>query len=199
MLYNVYMITYITGKILKSNIAKDSYVDLITTSGVGYRVNIPNSYICPESGSDYSLYTYLHVREDLQMLFGFEKEDERDFFIELISVSGVGPKIALAILSNFSRRELEELINDGDARALSKVPGLGLKKAQKIILELRGKIDLTITDGKGDSVIKEVKEALKSLGFVGDSLKEKIKLAESILEINSEIEIEDLIKKILSA
>ncbi|MGI5897877.1 MAG: Holliday junction branch migration protein RuvA [Candidatus Dojkabacteria bacterium] len=192
------MITYITGKILKTNIAKDSYVDLITTSGVGYRVNIPNSYICPESGTEYSLYTYLHVREDSQTLYGFEKEDERDFFIELISVSGVGPKIALAVLSNFSRRELEELINDGDARALSKVPGLGLKKAQKIILELRGKIDLNITDRKGGSIIKELKDALKTLGFVGDSLKEKVTLAENILEVNDDIQIEDLIKRVLS-
>jgi Holliday junction DNA helicase RuvA len=193
------MITYITGKILNSITAgRDSYVDILTASGVGYRVNIPSSYVCPKNGEEYSLYTYHHVREDTQALFGFVKEDERNFFIELISVSGVGPKIALTILSNFTREELESLINDGDARALSKVPGLGLKKAQKIIIELRGKIDLTASDAKSGSVIKEVKEALRTLGFNGDGLKEKIDMAENILKTDKDIAIEDLIKRILS-
>lgn len=193
------MITYITGKILNSTtMGKDSYVDILTASGVGYRVNIPSSYVCPKNGEDYSLYTYHHVREDSQALFGFIKEDERNFFIELITVSGVGPKIALTILSNFTREELESLINDGDARALSKVPGLGLKKAQKIIIELRGKIDLTKDDEKSISVIREVKEALRVLGFSGDGLKEKVNKAEDILKANEDIPIEELIKRILN-
>ena len=191
------MITYITGSLLKSNISKDSYVDILTNSGVGYRINIPSSYICPPKDSTYSLYTYLHVREDAQTLFGFSKEDERDFFIQLISVSGVGPKIGLAILSMFSRKEIEDFINEGDARALSKVPGLGLKTAQKIILELRGKIDFSKDIEENIEILKEVKEALKALGFSGDILKEKISTAEGIVKDKKDIEIEPLIKRLL--
>lgn len=191
------MITYITGSLLKSNISKDSYVDILTNSGVGYRINIPNSYICPPKDSTYSLYTYLHVREDAQTLFGFSKEDERDFFIQLISVSGVGPKIGLAILSMFSRQEIEDFVNEGDARALSKVPGLGLKTAQKIILELRGKIDFSKDIEENIEILKEVKEALKALGFSGDILKEKISIAQDIVKDQKDIEIEPLIKRLL--
>lgn len=191
------MISFITGKLLKIYISKDSYVDILTNSGVGYRVNIPNNYMCPSQGEEYSLYTYLHVREDNQTLYGFEKEEEKDFFGQLISVSGVGPKIALAILSTFSRIDLEAIITDGDAKSLGKVPGLGLKRAQKIILELRGKIDFNLKEENNESILKELKEALKTLGFSGDSLKEKISLAEDIYKEDNEISIEELIKKTL--
>lgn len=191
------MISFITGKLLKTCISKDSYVDILTNSGIGFRVNIPNSYICPSLGEEYSLYTYLHVREDNLALYGFEKEDEKDFFGQLINISGVGPKIALAILSTFSRVDLEAVIAEGDARALGKVPGLGLKKAQKIILELRGKVDFNLKEESSESILKELKEALKALGFSGDSLKERVSIAEEIYKNDKEIGIEELIKETL--
>ena len=152
----------------------------------------------PSKGEKYSLFTHFHVREDNQTLFGFEKEDERDFFEQLISVSGVGPKIGLAILSTFSRNDLEGVILEGDARGLSRVQGLGMKGAQKIILELRGKIDFDQKETTEESIIKELKEALKSLGFTGDLLKEKIKLADGMVKKNKDMEIEELIKKVLN-
>lgn len=193
-----YMISYITGKILKTNITKDSYVDILTESGIGYRIYIPNSYICPEKGEQYSLFTHLQIRDDAHTLYGFEKEDERDLFEKLISVSGVGPKIGMAILSTFSRTDLETVMSEGDARGLSRVPGLGLKGAQKIILELRGKIDFEVKDGKDDGVIKELKSALRSLGFSGDSLQDKVDIAEKLIKEKQDIEIEELIKAVLS-
>ncbi len=192
------MISFITGIIQKTNLAKDSYVDILTQSGIAYRISIPNSYLCPPKGDKYSLYTHFHVREDAQTLYGFEKEEERDLFELLITVSGIGPKIALAILSTFSKPDLETVINDGDARGLSRVSGLGLKGAQKIILELRGKIDLNIKDSKEDSIVKDLKEALKSLGFSGDILKEKVELGQKILDKEKDLEIEELIKNVLS-
>jgi Holliday junction DNA helicase RuvA len=191
------MISYITGTVLKTSISKDSYVDIQTDSGIGYRVHIPSSYIIPSKGEQYSLYTHLHVREDAQQLYGFEKEDERDFFEQLISVSGIGPKIALAILSTFSRSDLEDVIVEGDARGLSRVQGLGLKGAQKIILELRGKIDFDQKESSEEVISKELKEALKSLGFSGEQLKDKVKLADDIVKKNKDIGIEELIKKVL--
>jgi holliday junction DNA helicase RuvA len=192
------MISYITGTILKNHISKDSFVDILTNSGIGYRISIPSTYIPPSKGEKYSLYTHFHVREDNQTLFGFKTEGERDFFEQLITVSGVGPKIGLAIISAFSRKELEKMIVDGDAKALTKVSGLGMKGAQKIILDLRGKIDFDQKEGPEESIIKELKEALKTLGFSGEQLKEKIKLGEDIVKKKKDISIEELIKKVLS-
>lgn len=192
------MISYIKGKVLKSNISKDSSVDILTDSGVGYRINIPNTYMIPPKGEEYSLFTHFHVREDNNTLYGFEKEEERDFFEQLIDVSGIGPKIGLAIISTYSQKELGDLIMVGDAKSLSKVPGLGLKGAQKIILELRGKVDFEQKDTSQDGIIKELKEALKTLGFTGDQLKEKVEVGEKLLTKNKDISIEELIKKALS-
>ncbi len=192
------MISYITGIVLKSNISKNSYVDILTDSGIGYRVNIPNSYTPLSKGEKYSLFTYLHVREDIQTLFGFEKEEERDFFEQIISVSGIGPKTGLAILSTYSKSKLEDIILKGDSKALSKVPGLGSKGAQKIILELRGKIDFDEKESKEEEIIKELKEVLKALGFSGEQLKEKVTIGEKILSKKKQISIEELIKEVLN-
>jgi holliday junction DNA helicase RuvA len=191
------MISYITGIILKNHISKDSYIDILTDSGIGYRINIPNSYTPPSKGKKYSLFTHFHVREDSQTLYGFEKEEERNFFEQLISVSGIGPKIGLAILSTFSRSKLEDIILKGDSKALSKVSGLGSKGAQKIILELRGKIDFDEKDSPDESIIKELKEALKILGFTGDQLKEKVEKGEKKVSKNKGVTIEELIKEVL--
>jgi Holliday junction DNA helicase RuvA len=191
------MISYITGDILKYHISKNSYVDILTDGGVGYRVNIPASYTALSKGERYSLFTYLHVREDTQMLFGFQKEEERKFFEQLISVSGIGPKTGLAILSTFSRVKLEDIILKGDAKALSKVPGLGIKGAQKIILELRGKIDFDEKEETEEQIIKELKEVLKALGFSGEQLKEKVTKGEKVWTKKKNVNIEELIKEVL--
>ncbi len=192
------MISYITGIVLKSNISKNSYVDILTDSGIGYRINIPNSYTPLSKGEKYSLFTYLHVREDIQTLFGFEKEEERDFFEQIISVSGIGPKTGLAILSTYSKSKLEDIILKGDSKALSKAPGLGSKGAQKIILELRGKIDFDEKEDKEEEIIKELKEVLKALGFSREQLKEKVSIGGKILSKKKQISIEELIKEVLN-
>ncbi len=192
------MISYITGIVLKSNISKNSYVDILTDSGIGYRINIPSSYTPLSKGEKYSLFTYLHVREDIQTLFGFEKEEERDFFEQIISVSGIGPKTGLAILSTYSKSKLEDIILKGDSKALSKAPGLGSKGAQKIILELRGKIDFDEKEDKEEEIIKELKEVLKALGFSREQLKEKVSIGGKILSKKKQISIEELIKEVLN-
>ena len=191
------MISYITGTIQKIVVSKDTYVDILTNGGVGYRISVPSSYIIPAIGEEYSLFTHFHVREDTQALYGFTNENERNFFEQLIQVSGVGPKIGMAILSVFSRDELEGLIEEGDARSLSKVPGLGMKRAQKIIIELRGIVDLTKTSEEDSTLLKDVKGALKTLGFDTTTIKEKIKLAEDIVKKNKDITAEELIKEVI--
>jgi Holliday junction DNA helicase RuvA len=193
------MISYISGKILKTKTGKESYVDILTGNGVGYRVYIPsNTKIFPKK-DNIDLYTSFQVRDDSQTLYGFDKEVDRDLFEELIGVSGIGPKTGLAILSTYKRDELEKIILEGDSKKLSKVVGLGIKGAQKVILELRGRIDFKEEDKQSveSKRIKEFKEAMRALGFSGDSMKLYVKKAEKILgkEI---LEIEDLLKKVLS-
>lgn len=192
------MISYISGVIQKISFGKDSYIDLLTKMDIAYRVHIPQNFASIEKGQQVSLYTHFHVREDMQSLFGFETEEDRDFFEELITVSGVGPKIALAVLSTYKKDDLEKIILEGDAKKLSKVSGLGSKGAQKIILELRGKIDFD-KDGKVSSAkSRDLKNALKVLGYAGEMLNDKVDLGEKILDKDEGIEIEDLIKRVLS-
>lgn len=192
------MISYISGVVQKVSFGKDSYLDLLTKMDISYRVHIHQNFAPIEKGQQVSLYTHFHVREDMQSLFGFETEDERDFFEELISVSGVGPKIALAVLSTYKKDDVEKIILEGDAKRLSKVSGLGSKGAQKIILELRGKIDFD-KDGKvSNAKSRDLKNALKVLGYSGEMLNEKVDLGEKILDKDEGIEIEDLIKRVLS-
>ena len=193
------MISYISGKILKGNTGKNPFVEVLLNSGIGYRIFVTNRFKFSEKNLDISLYTSFQVREDSHSLYGFNTEEERDFFEQLLTISGVGPKVALSILSTYDMEKVKELVLEGDSKMLSKTPGLGSKGAQKIILELRGKIDFDREDrGKEeDAKIKELKEALKTLGYTGRSLEEALKKGEGILE-KENIEIEELIRKVLS-
>ena len=191
------MISYISGTVLKTSFSKNPYIDILVNNGMGYRIHVPSTYILPNKGEKYSLFTYLYIREDKQTLYGFQKEEEKELFEQLISVSGIGPRIGIAVLSTYTQKETEKIILKGDAKALSKVSGLGSKGAQKIILELRGKVDFNQKE-ESVGVIKELKEALKSLGFGGELLKEKIQRAEKVLSKKKNISIEDLLKEVLS-
>ena len=193
------MISYISGKVIKSNVGKVSYIDVLLSSGIGYRVFVTSQFEFKKESEEISVYTSFQVREESQMLFGFNTEQERDFFEELLTVSGIGPKSALSILSTYTMERVKEIVLDGDAKLLSKVPGLGLKGAQKVILELRGKIDFSRADSesKNDIRIKELKEVLKSLGFKGKDLEESVVKGEDILD-KEDMSIELLIKKVLA-
>ncbi len=192
------MISYISGKVIKSYIGKSNYIDVLISSGIGYRVYVTAQFELRKIGDTVSVYTSFQVREDSQTLYGFSREDERDFFEELLTVSGIGPKSALSILSTYPMDRVKQIVLDGDSKLLSKVPGLGLKGAQKVILELRGKIDFDKEDkrGKEDERLKELKEALKILGFKGKELDDCIKRGGEILQ-KEDIDIESLIKKVL--
>mgnify|MGYP001116726848 FL=1 len=192
------MISYISGKVLKNNIGKNNYVDVLLPSGIAYRVFVTSMFNFLEEDLQISMYTSFQVREDSQTLYGFSTQEERDFFEELLTVSGIGPKSALSILSTYSMDRVKKIILDGDSVLLSKTPGLGLKGAQKVILELRGKIDFEKDDlqMKGNVKLGELKEALKSLGFVGKDLKDGMKKGEEVLK-EGDVDIEVLIKKVL--
>lgn len=144
---------------------------LVDCHGVGYEVDVPMStfYNLPGVGDKVSLLTHFVVREDAQILYGFGTPGERQTFRELIKISGVGPRTALAVLSGMSVAEIGQAITAQDASRLVKVPGIGKKTAERLLLELKGKVgaDLglpagshVVTDHQGD-----ILQALVALGY----------------------------------
>jgi len=115
---------------------------LIDVQGVGYEVDAPMStfYQLPDIGSEVTLHTHMVVREDAQLLYGFASETERTLFRHLIKINGVGPKLALTILSGMGADEFVACVQDGDAAALVRMPGIGKKTAERLIIELRDKL-----------------------------------------------------------
>ena len=144
---------------------------LVDCQGIGYEVDVPMStlYQLPQAGQKITLLTHFQVREDAQQLFGFATETEREAFRQLIKISGVGSRTALAILSGMSVNELAQAIALQEANRLTQVPGIGKKTAERLCLELKGKLapDLGIAPGKTltTDTNSEVLQALLALGY----------------------------------
>jgi Holliday junction DNA helicase RuvA len=144
---------------------------LVDCQGVGYEIDVPMStlYQLPEVNQKITLLTHFQVREDAQQLFGFATEIEREAFRQLIKISGVGSRTALAVLSGMSVNELAQAIALQEASRLTQVPGIGKKTAERLCLELKGKLapDLGITGGKPQAIeaSSEVLQALLALGY----------------------------------
>ncbi|HHZ13133.1 MAG: Holliday junction branch migration protein RuvA [Caldicoprobacterales bacterium] len=148
---------------------------VLEVGGIGYEIMVPESIIpkLPEIGSQLKLYTYFNVREDIQELYGFNNREEKSIFEKLITVSGIGPKVSMAILSVLTPTQLALAIVTDDIKTLCTAPGVGKKTAQRIVLELREKINkealigqenLDSVDATLDSQ-NEVIEALMALGY----------------------------------
>lgn len=165
------MYAFINGTIEEA----DSEGIVIEAGGIGYFVQCTASVLSSVSiGQKAKIFTYQHVREDAIILFGFISKEERTMFLRLISVSGIGPKIALQILSAVSARELAIILVSGDSAALTKVPGVGKKTAQRMILELREKVDndellpqsaAMSASAPADGMIADAVYALAALGY----------------------------------
>ncbi|MDY4163511.1 MAG: Holliday junction branch migration protein RuvA [Sutterella sp.] len=115
---------------------------LIDVNGVGYEVDVPMSTFCnlPAEGQEITLLTHFVVREDAMLLYGFATAAERQTFRALIRISGIGPRIALAVLSGMSTNDFAAAVENGDAALLTRVPGIGKKTAERLVLELKGKL-----------------------------------------------------------
>lgn len=150
---------------------------LVDCQGVGYEIDVPMStlYQLPEVNQKITLLTHFQVREDAQQLFGFATETEREAFRALIKISGVGSRTALAVLSGMSVNELAQAIALQEAGRLTQVPGIGKKTAERLCLELKGKLapDLGIGPGK-PHVVKASSEVLQALLALGYSEKEAL-------------------------
>jgi holliday junction DNA helicase RuvA len=151
---------------------------LVEVNGVGYRVLVPLSAIAGlEQGSGAFLFTHLHARDDAMTLYGFPTRDERDTFEVLIGASGVGPKLALAILSVHSPSVLRRALVDDDLDALTLVPGVGKRTAQRLLVELKARLEVpslegAVGDGAASSSRAEVRTALAGLGYQADEVRD---------------------------
>jgi Holliday junction DNA helicase RuvA len=161
------VIAQIHGRLLRKG-PQEAIVDV---GGVGYRLTIPLStfYRVGEPGSQVTLLTYTHVREDTLALFGFLTEAEQALFERLIAVSGVGPKLAISVLSGIEAPELAGALRSGDVARLTRIPGVGKKTAERLVVELKDKVqDLSSTaapSAPGGSTADDLVSALLHLGY----------------------------------
>lgn len=163
----------------------------IECNNIGYLLYTPNPYSF-NMGEEMTVYVYLHVRENIFELYGFKSSKERDFFFKLISVKGLGPKGALAILASGDTNNIISAINSGNTKYLQRFPGVGPKASQQIVLDLHGKlnIDEVKTSQIQDPKITSTLEALKNLGYKQSELKKVL----PILENNLQLGISEMIK-----
>jgi Holliday junction DNA helicase RuvA len=160
----------VIGRLSGTLVAKNPPQLLLDVHGVGYEVDVPMStfYNLPALGEPVVLLAHLVVREDAQLLYGFLTAPERATFRELLKISGVGPRTALAILSGLSVEELAQAVSRQDGGRLVKVPGIGKKTAERLLLELKGKLghDLApVSAAPVDAAHSDILQALQALGY----------------------------------
>jgi Holliday junction DNA helicase RuvA len=192
------MIALVRGKLAYKSI---DHV-IIDVGGVGYRMFIPLStfYSLPDSG-EISLFTHTHVREDSLLLYGFLSLEEKDMFVILIGISGIGPKLAVNILSHIPTGDLKRAIAEGDIKRLSGLPGIGKKTAERLVLELKDKISkpsglsgangfTNAPENSACDIVNDVISALVNLGYKESQAR---KVLES-MELPSNLLMEDALK-----
>lgn len=179
---------------------------IVDNQGIGYEVIAPLStfYALPEEGEGVSLHIFTHVKEDALMLFGFHTTLEKDLFLLLKSVSGIGPKLAINILSGIGPRELLDAMAMGDAPRLQSIPGVGKKTAERIALELKDKASgkregletepLPALADEDKRIVQDAVSALLNLGYPAKSAKQAVETAAPLLE---GMTLETLIKEAL--
>lgn len=197
------MINHVKG--ILEGVKQDSII--VDVNGLGFRIYYPYTMIgkLPSVGQEVKVYTYLHMREDGSALYGFSTADERDFFEQLISVSGVGPKVGQSILATIPATDVRFAIATEDVNKLTKVPGVGKKTAQRMVLELKDKIGkLTLeTEMEGIELSPMPKEAaadaISALMALGYAYNEAAKAVGKVRkELGAELSLESTIKKALA-
>ena len=160
------MIGRISGKL----VSKHPPQIVVDVQGVGYEIDVPMStlYQLPAAGADVTLLTHMIVREDAHLLFGFATEQERTVFRQVLKISGVGARTALSVLSGLSVADLHAAVSQQDSGRLTKIPGIGKKTAERLLLELKDKLNITVilksADGASNAA-PDITNALLSLGY----------------------------------
>ena len=191
------MITHIKGRLVE----KSPTVLVIDCNGIGYLVNISlNTFSLLSDSEAISLYTHLQVKEDSHTLFGFFDKSERNLFRKLISVSGIGASTARTMLSSLNPQEIQRAILTENVSTIQSVKGIGLKTAQRVIIELKDKVNLA--DSTGEISISGLnqnrEEALSALEVLGYSRKQTSKVVDELINNDPEISVEKIIKNSLN-
>ncbi|MCK9222224.1 MAG: Holliday junction branch migration protein RuvA [Limnochordia bacterium] len=174
---------------------------VVDVGGIGYRLVVPQSTRdnLQESRGTVCLLTHLHVREDALLLYGFSTEGERELFRALIGVSGIGPRIALAVLSTLSPGQTYGAIRQGDISVLTTVPGIGMKTAERLVLELRSQAEKAVVESievcAERGVESDALDALASLGYTRRQAHDAIRRAYQ--ELGEQVKLDDLIRRAL--
>ena len=161
------MIGRVSGRLL----TKQPPQITVDVNGIGYEIDVPMStlYQLPATGAEVTLYTQLIVREDAHLLYGFATEAERALFRQLIKISGIGARTALSVLSGLSVAELREAVRGQDIARMTKIPGIGKKTAERLLLELRDRLDFKVGDSSAGGVATpgtgDIVNALSALGY----------------------------------
>ncbi len=170
------MIGSLRGSVLERNL--DSSV-LLEVGGVGYLVTVSSRVLAElEPGTPVFLYVHHHIREEAQTLYGFTSRDDRSTFQALIATHGIGPALAVAILATHPPAALFDVVSNNDVAALSLVPGIGKKTAERLIIELRDRLSVPVLDsahGGSVSAVADVRDALASLGYGTDEIREVLR------------------------
>lgn len=196
------MITFLEGKLEEKQLARV----VMNVGGVGYDVSIPlSSYDrLPAEGESCRILTYHHITDADQRLFGFCAEDEREMFIRLLTISGVGPKLAISALSGLPVRELRAALANGDVKRISSISGIGKKTAERIVVELRDKFGAAeqldafapAETPSGDNRLRDAALALTALGHKSDDAVKMVKAVAG--KLTSKTTVEDLIRLALT-
>ncbi|MFM9903690.1 MAG: Holliday junction branch migration protein RuvA [Pyrinomonadaceae bacterium] len=197
------MIAYLSGKLLE----KHANTAIVDVGGVGYEVSIPLStfYELGEVGSDVSLRIYTHVREDAILLFGFNTLRERELYLRLLSVQGIGAKSGITMLSGMSADEIILAIRTNDLARLTSIPGVGQKTAERLVIELRDKVGELSSGGDSpldaivqtlptDTIFDDALSALVNLGYQRNAAEKAVKQA---AQDGTEITVQKLLRKSL--
>ena len=191
------MITQIKGRLVE----KSPTELVIDCNGLGYLVNISlNTFSLLSDSENISLYTHLQVKEDSHTLFGFYEKTERNLFRKLISVSGIGASTARTMLSSLNPEEIQRAILSENVSTIQSVKGIGLKTAQRVIIELRDKVSL-INEDSGinvDFANSKREESLSALEVLAYSRKQTSKVVDKLISEVSEISVEEIIKNALN-
>ena len=196
------MISYVRGPLVE----KEEDVIVVEAGGIGYNIHVPLSYLeeLPQLGDEVRIFTYLQVKEDAMTLYGFRSRQDLKMFRQLLGVNGIGPKGALGLLSAMRPDDLRLAIISGDAKAIAKAPGIGLKTAQRVILDLKDRISVEevltqpemtvgVAAAKTSGLHEAGKEAVDALVALGYSAMEATKAVHQV-EIQDGMTAEDVLK-----
>lgn len=167
------MIAYVKGKLISHQLNRA----VVEVNGIGYDLLIPFSSVLPTLGKEVLLHTSLVVREDSHTLYGFLTFEEKDLFLLLLNVTGIGPKMALNIIGHLSLERLTEIISQAEVTLLSKIPGIGKKTAERLIVELKDKLSASPTQFqvKLTPTLADAQSALINLGYSSTQAEKAVK------------------------